>query len=108
MKRLSGWQRIGLIASVIWFLYAAITGRLKQVESVGQIHHAQLSLCAPEMLPSCLDSAHRVHAELLQLTPAGVIDLLVVSIAPVAAGWLFAWIAIGLYKWVEAGFQQKS
>lgn len=105
--KLNGWQRIGVVVSIIWGIGAAIYERKHQVDSVNDIWLARLSQCSPAFSDECFDLASKQHAELLALNSSNVSNILYVSLGPILVGWLTAYLAIKVFFWVKTGFQSN-
>lgn len=53
--KLSGWQRIGIVASALWMTGAAVYVRNKQVESAFAFNSFQTNNCLPnDAIDACL------------------------------------------------------
>jgi hypothetical protein len=105
--QLNGWQRIGVVVSIIWGIGAAIYERKSQVDSVNDIWLARLSECLPVFSDGCFDLKSKQYAELLALNSSNVSDVLYLSLGPILVGWLTAYLATKIFIWVKAGFQSN-
>jgi hypothetical protein len=111
MKKLNGWQRIGVVLSILWILGAAIHERNGQVDFASKINYQNIALCFQDMTKSetakkeCLELADSNFRELLSLDSGSLWNIAAISLIPVLLGWLFAWLAIVVYRWVLAGFR---
>jgi hypothetical protein len=109
--RLSGWQRIGIIASVIW----ALAGPF-YLDSISQSDWLKASLFRYEtcrMNPSrhdC-DEVSREYADSLNIprfsfrTPEERRNWALAAFVPTAFGWLVVYTLVYLVRWIRAGFQ---
>ena len=51
--KLNGWQRIGVVASVLWAIGAAIYERTSQVSTATEFYKNALSNCPMELYGAC-------------------------------------------------------
>jgi hypothetical protein len=92
MKRLNGWQRIGIVLSAFWFLITA------------GFAYQYIGFIDPDNLPFLYH-----FSEFLGLPYLGFIHKAVVialaGILPIAGGWLLIYGVLGTTRWVAAGFK---
>jgi hypothetical protein len=107
-RRLSGWQRIGVVVSVCWFVGSCASSRFIQYHRGLDSAKAAVALCAafPNQPPyktfdQCWDenSSYRQSA----LAPYWPL-ILFLAIVPIPIFWIFGWIALWATRWVRAGF----
>lgn len=112
--RLSGWQRLGIIASVVYALivffheyekhnkvtveYAGLMDRICRNSKETEVPKGG----APKDCSTAWTDAYREKGE------HDVTLALFVALVPIPFYWLFAWIARFLYRWVRRGFQIGS
>lgn len=118
MSKLNGWQRIGVILSVLWIVVVPILERNTQIEAAHRVSDYQYRTCneggwadlsrygAKGDKNSCLKAAGAARIDLLKVDAEKGMNLALLAIAPVLLGWLAAWMAIRLYGWVAAGFKK--
>jgi hypothetical protein len=125
--RLNGWQRIGIVLSVSWFIGCLLyTGH--GIENLAEGARAsRVSRCygtfdsahrlydpgnearlvaAEEALKQCKDAAYAAY--LLDRKKNGAIarsSFLTDFVPPLIFGWLVVWFAIGITRWIKAGFR---
>lgn len=105
--RLNGWQRIGIIASVIWVIFAYVHTFSVEEESLGQLN--------ANIHASCFESAHDdaawkvcqdatmnqamndLHFERRLATG--------VAVVPVPVAWGLVYFVLFLVRWVKRGFK---
>lgn len=92
MKRLNGWQRIGVVLSALWCLLVAglayqYTGFIDP-DDLPFLHHFSEFLGLPY-----LGSIHKV------------VVVALASILPIVGGWLLVYGVLWTAKWVVAGFK---
>src|SRR5262245_61246175 len=86
--RLNGWQRIGILLSVIWFVGFA-----------GNFYGSQLRLYAEKLLYLQSDA----NLSWLDLSLLLGIDLIIIALA-----LFLAWLGVVTVRWVRRGFQPAS
>jgi hypothetical protein len=106
--RLNGWQRIGIVASVIWAIgapiyldneaqsdaekrYSRVYGSCRDVPS------NEPELCA-QRAGAAYGSVPRYHFTSANGT--------FVALAPIPVGWLLTYALVYLIRWIRAGFKQ--
>ena len=95
--RFNGWQRIGIILSVLWVLVGAWLAQQAVYAPVRAGHSKCISLgVAPNICKTGMDAgiARKKKEEL----PGAIA---VFALAPIALVWLIIWIA----RWARRGFQ---
>jgi hypothetical protein len=115
MKRLNGWQRIGVIASVLWILAA---GSYTYISEFAKVSNPYVPLYV-----QCLSDAHdnrtkdeNAYQEALRQCQKDLnkssawassearIVAAFVALVPVILGWAVAYLALFLTRWVRRGF----
>jgi hypothetical protein len=105
VKPLSGWQRIGIILSVLW---ALLVSGYAAFEYISGPDSAMLLI---EMVVSKTGDPitileNNAYRDLVpvqaQLRTAWFLTAL---LTPIAAAWLLAYVCIGAVRWVVAGFR---
>jgi hypothetical protein len=108
--RLNGWQRIGIVASVIW----AIAGPLylrqlaldSAVEQSGFVHRVCRN--GPTDPAICLARSEQAFDEAIQgdlMAHVGWGPWAAKAFIPVLVGWLLVYALVYLVRWVRAGFK---
>jgi hypothetical protein len=107
MKRLNGWQRIGIILSVIWIIGGGML-----------VHTIARDNAAPEFILSDDDFKALAANDMTKVSNEGLIymkntidrevsTLMVFwTLGPLVMVWGFVYLVIGLIQWVRAGFRQ--
>ena len=101
---LNGWQRLGVVASVLWGISAAFYERSSQVSRVTSFHESEIRSCMPELSKVCIDAANEFYSSQLALSSGAVSNIVVVAVGPVLAGWAVAYLVVKVFRWVKAGF----
>ncbi|WP_443749691.1 hypothetical protein [Asticcacaulis solisilvae] len=109
MKKLNGWQRIGVIASVIWIVAAGVGERIREQKYFEDLEYASVSVCEQkwqyEPMPSpdpCIEDG--VNTYFNNLKAAGWSGPLIAAFLPVAVGWGLTYLILALARWVRRGF----
>ena len=102
--KLNGWQRIGVVASVLWAIGAAIYERTSQVSTATEFYKNALSNCPIELYGACSQKTTETYKSLLFFDSVKVADIVFVAIGPVISGWILAYLTVKIVCWVKAGF----
>ena len=97
-------QRIGVVASALWVIGAAIYERTGQVGEAITSYKNALGNCLPEFTHACTDAAHEKYRGLLSLHFVSVSNIVYIAIGPVLLGWVLAYLIVKIARWVKAGF----
>jgi hypothetical protein len=138
MKRLNGWQRIGIIASVVWFIVGAVLTIMANEDEHKRTTDHALDRCwvgadkARDERFRKLDERHLPLGPELEAARKSVQDLMdkefygcadkvwvdypspgftnVVAFPLITLGvaWILVYFLVGLGRWVGAGFRQAS
>jgi hypothetical protein len=110
--RLNGWQRIGLVASVIWAVGAPIyMDQAAQREASDRFSESyercrDIPTNDPERcFKQASDWSHTVPRYTLRGDPQNVA---IVSLVPIVFGWLLAYALVYLVRWIRAGFKPSA
>ena len=107
MKGLNGWQRIGIILSVLWSLFIvglasnAYIEFLKNEECLAE--ETKLKETGKWTLPEGFTSCSKA-AELKKPPLVSVLGFLLL---PIVAGWLIAYVIVWTTKWIVSGFKES-
>jgi hypothetical protein len=138
MKRLNGWHRIGIIASVIWMLTGAVLTINAESDAYDRQTKYGLDRCwntadqAREQRFRSLDARHLPLGDELEAARKAIQDLMdkeydgcahmvwvntprpgltnVIAFPLITLGiaWLLVYFLVGLGRWVAGGFKQAS
>jgi hypothetical protein len=108
LTRLNGWQRIGIVLSVVWVLGAGLYQRDVDLTNAAWHLDFTYSVCAETKtqhqnidFKSCLGEADKNYALFVEGSWGNVVALVLV---PVVLAWLLAYIIILVGRWVRSGF----
>jgi hypothetical protein len=106
IMRLNGWQRIGLVLSVLWALGAGIHERNKQANAANELFQSQYRMCLEQADPvkNCNDT---VSLQAAMDATAYWPNVAFYAFGPVIAGWFVVLITIRTFRWVSDGFSKK-
>jgi hypothetical protein len=113
MKRLNGWQRIGLIMSVLWLVVGTFWLRENDANARGTYANTSLSLCNLQVrydhksAADCL-AEYQINWQQEVTEHEAEIDAGALGVALIALGiaWVLVWGLVGLGRWVRARFRQ--
>jgi hypothetical protein len=109
MRKLNGWERIGVILSVIWIPYGFFKVSGAALDDATASVSQRLRQCV-ENSPVELES--KCKASFDHDWPIAVANShhwlwgIAGALIPILLGWLFAWGLVLLFKWVVAGFRK--
>lgn len=121
--KVNGWQRIGIVASLLWALGAGIYERNRIDEDATkyslyvtgnlclQIAKQTVTVDGPEtetdLYLKCVIKTHEEAESMRALTGESILKLLSFSFVPVVAGWLLAYLSLMTFRWIRVGFVAK-
>jgi hypothetical protein len=104
--RLTGWQRVGIVLSVVWAIGGAFWGNqigLSQGDWTVAAYRVCLDTRGDDA--ACSTEFHRAFT-------AAVSDhwtvAIIVGLAPIPLGWLAVYTLVGVGRWVKRGFKKPS
>jgi hypothetical protein len=99
--QLNGWQRIGIVLSVVWLLVGALWGWMWWIAPYRDCVESAQSAASVKILEFC-ERHHRWVFDDAWL-PA-----LLVAVVPIPIAWLIVYIVIWLVRWIRLGFTAKA
>ena len=107
-RRLNGWQRIGVILSILWLPVGFYLGAKEVSGPAGTMYRVAHGICfegRPENLDQCLERAKNNMRKSLEpmVTTAAITAFL-----PIPIFWGFVYLIIGLVRWVISGFKVST
>ena len=118
--RLGGWQRIGIVASVLWILGAGLAMRSHDVSNAQKQYEFAYSTCIDQKRAQRADPTKPLATEIVSVCHKEGIDLYQlflenswgnvasVALVPIPITWLLAYMIIGIWRWVRRGFQSVA
>ena len=119
---LNGWQRIGLVASLLWALGGGWYERERQTQQASRIYMVSVTdLCpsipdeaaTPENLINnsrnvayfkCLNDASKRYESQRALDSGAIRNILMFSLLPIPLAWLLVYLGLRTYRWIRVGF----
>ena len=106
--RLGGWQRIGIVASVVWVLGAGLVTRIDDVRSAQSGSNLSYEVCMDNLkgqrhadFSECRDEAWKAYKVYIEHSWGNVA---IVAFGPLPFFWLIAWVIRATYRWIRRGF----
>jgi hypothetical protein len=122
--RLNGWQRIGIVLSVVWAVGAFIYARDAAENRAEEFARSAYQICfdnARRVLGDESDPSAQSHYDAalngcyaeLQRTRAVWLagswgDAAITALVPIPVAWLLAWGLVALVRWIRRGFQPST
>lgn len=107
--RLNGWQRIGIVASVVWTIGAPIYMDHAAQQEAGDAFDLSYRACrdVPSNDPDeCFQRANRAYNTVPRY-PLLSANAAVAALVPVGLGWLLVYALVYLVRWIRAGFAKQ-
>jgi hypothetical protein len=111
--KLNGWQRIGIVLSVIWFVGFAWVGE-DGVQAVWHGFNDWVSYCSEEQNRTGEKNAPWTKYQLenyklckwkgYELYGIMITERIAVDIGMIICSWLIAWLGTGVVRWIRRGF----
>jgi hypothetical protein len=101
--RLNGWQRIGIVISVLWFIGGGIWGNDRGLHE-GDWTVSDYKNCLdthPNDWPGCQQKSEKNY---IWATRNHWYSAAIFAVVPIPIGWLLAWGLVSLTRWVRRGF----
>ena len=105
---LGGWQRLGVVASVIWFFAGGLWLNSLVISAATAPAIAMLSICTSHPnydYNKCSSAFTTEYNEAIDNHWWVAFGL---TVASIATAWLSIWITLALVRWVRAGFRVSA
>lgn len=114
--RLSGWQRLGIVASVLWALGAGLAMRINDASVAQEAYNLAYNTCIDQkraqrvdpttplganIVSGCRNEGRRAHQLFLANSWEAVAF---VALVPIPFGWLLAYMFRGVWRWIKCEF----
>ncbi len=108
--RLNGWQRIGIVLSVIWAVAGGWWGKDNATYNKEEIVNTaelcrRLGDLEPRLVECSMDPKETSTYRYLLGTPRPWYGAAMVGLAPILFMWLAVYSLIGLWRWIRRGIQ---
>jgi uncharacterized membrane protein len=101
--RLSGWQRIGIVLSVVWLVVGFVWARHLIYDPI----YASDAQCLGSTKDwSICDSSYKKDLAIGRDEELGMFAI--VALAPIPIAWLLAYGIVALVRWIRRGFQPST
>jgi hypothetical protein len=107
---LTGWQRVGVVISVLWALtvggFAAY-----EITKGAPFGEFQLVEFVPDKSSAPIVSTYPISGKTVTLKPVesvlNIQALLLTIVGPIVSGWLLVYVLLWVYRWVRASFHAR-
>ena len=114
MVKVNGWQRIGIIASVVWILGAWVHTFDSQIDSDSKGIASTHVVCDSNLAGKTGDAWTKGFEECNKQATDSIaeamtnarLDAAFVGLVPVPLGWGFTYLVLFLVRWVKRGFMR--
>ena len=116
--KIGGWQRIGIVASVLWVFVGGFIGNKEALDEAGARTASQLDSCvAANKRRSGEDGPYeqvwtpcknQFSANFRRNAEGHWWVVLAVALIPIPIAWLLGWILIATTRWIRAGFSNQK
>jgi hypothetical protein len=100
--RLNGFQRIGVVLSVVWAVGAFLYVRKQQMKFGFDYAKSHFDTCMSHSVVA--DCVAKMDKELSTAYQIGWEEVTVYALLPIPLVWLVIYIGIKIFKWVRKGF----
>jgi hypothetical protein len=102
---LNGWQRVGVVLSVLWFFIAGISQRSYDVNKAYEFAHGSSSICYESHKDGNSDNCRQRFSEDYRLMLDGSWgNVIFMAIVPIPIFWGIVILIIKVYRWIKKGF----
>ena len=106
--RLNGWQRIGIVVSVIWFVGFAGIWFFGAAHNAETRHRYSMTRCNEDfeetnLREKCLQEAAGSSELAIELNREKLWQIFTIDFGLIVFGWLVAWIGVGIGRWIKRG-----
>jgi len=105
---MNGWQRIGVVLSIIWIVSAGLYQRSADMKKAGEMGAWAMDVCTRTQEAKGSNDFSRCSAEFEKMfytfAEGSWGNVAFVAFAPVPVAWLFIYIIVWVARWVRRGF----
>jgi len=102
--RLSGWQRIGVVVSILWLVGSFIIFSNMQINAGKELANTVYSLCLMGKYGDANRCDYKAYLNMFTKGLPDWADVAFSSIAPIPVFWLVGWGVIRVLRWIRTGF----
>jgi hypothetical protein len=104
--RLSGWQRIGIVLSLVWAICALVYFWQEEEARIARYQKAHYEcLFAPNSDQSLCDAKFEAVNGAIRMSE---VNLLLRALAPIPIAWVAIYIVVWTVRWIRRGFQPST
>jgi hypothetical protein len=105
---MNGWQRIGLVLSVLWIVGAGLYQRSADMEKAGKMGGWAMEVCQKVQTSKGSSDFSRCSDEFTKMfnvfAEGSWGNVAFVALAPIPIAWLFVYLIVWLTRWIRRGF----
>jgi hypothetical protein len=104
---LNGWQRIGIVVSIVWVIGGFLWGNYVSIEQNAQpaVEHYQTCLSLhSDKKPDC---AQRFGTEYEEAIKYHWLEAATFALVPIPVAWLLIWALVAIVRWIGHGFKMR-
>jgi hypothetical protein len=102
--KINGWQRIGILVSVIWmvgaYFYTMDRVQTDDIQMAANVDEA--CIAAKQQEQKVCDN--EMYAEVIRALPREREEAAIVALVPVPLSWSFVYLTLFLLRWIKRGF----
>jgi hypothetical protein len=115
---MGGWQRLGIITSVLWFFVGGFIGNKAALDQAGVQTSNQLDLCVAankrrlgeygpydQVWTPCWQ---QYNADFMRNAEGHWWTALAAALIPIPFGWLLGWLLLSTGRWIRGGFGPQN
>lgn len=113
--RLNGWQRIGIVLSVVWAIAAGLYVRYADEKRADEMSYLTYTSCVdatraldPQArlpYPGCDKRSAETYTRWINGSRG---NAAFVALAPIPIAWLLVWGLVALVRWIRRGFKPST
>jgi hypothetical protein len=109
---MNGWQRIGIVLSLLWILGAGLYQRSSDMQRAGDMGGWAMDVCNRSQTAKGSSDFSRCSGEFEKMfytfAEGSWGNVAFVALAPIPFAWLVAYIIVWLTRWIRRGFNPAS
>ena len=103
--RLNGWQRIGVVLSVLWIVVVGFWRNDAIIKSAQETAEAFYNTCVDaHPYPNDQSCVDEIWKNFELFSRGHWIDAAFVAFVPILIAWLLVWLCVAVFRWVRRGF----
>jgi hypothetical protein len=106
--RLNGWQRIGIVLSMLWAVVGGLWGNHIDIQEGGAIPIAHYKWCISQPDYDDDECSHTFDEEYAAGVRGHWALPAIVGLVPIPVAWLLVYIVVWTVRWIGRGFQPST